>query len=521
MSLERLIGFIPATNRTEILGEETERILRYTFCESDTDAVEPSVAISAIASAKGAELVQKKKWREILVEFFPKDYLKSLGFDTSDINTAYDEAAKLYGRNQERFVQDNLIEEKYIYEVPHDSRENFEYALPEYGKCNGTMAYPHTYQFDLKQRLSLHFRNKRDSNILVTMPTGAGKTVLAMEFVVDLFRSHFHESGKSLNIGWFVDRKELCEQSLQSFLKIWKQKGDRPVRANRYFDKFDEIDYSESDSITFGTFSLINARIDSSEILEFLRTIDVLIIDEAHAAGAFTYERVLAKHRMLRPDSSRIGLTATPFRMDDSEFRTLKDMFQTYFQLQDGNQIVNSPIEFLQKNKYLASVDHHILNAERGESSAEYFKSLHNAVKSECENLIGTNRNTIIFAQSRSHAIALNIFLRTNGVENELIIGDTPSVLRQEYLTRFGNSNDSLSVLVNHQILSTGIDVPGMNSIMILSNIETPSLALQILGRAMRGPKNGGNEVNTVYLTKDNYNTLKNFKILESLVLTR
>ena len=100
-----------------------------------------------------------------------------------------------------------------------------------------------------------------------------------------------------------------------------------------------------------------------------------------------------------------------------------------------------------------------------------------------------------------------------------MIVGETPDVLRKRYLEDFANENSTMNVLVNHQILSTGIDVPGMNSIMILSEIESPSLALQILGRAMRGPKNGGNKKNTVYLTKDNYNRLCDFKLLEKIVL--
>ena len=56
--------------------------------------------------------------------------------------------------------------------------------------------------------------NYDTSKTLVTMPTGAGKTVLAMETIVDLFRNHNNET--SLNIAWIVNSKELCEQSLQS-----------------------------------------------------------------------------------------------------------------------------------------------------------------------------------------------------------------------------------------------------------------------------------------------------------------
>ena len=82
-----------------------------------------------------------------------------------------------------------------------------------------------------------------------------------------------------------------------------------------------------------------------------------------------------------------------------------------------------------------------------------------------------------------------------------------------------GNSEDSLSIIVNEKILATGIDVPGLNSIMILANIDSITTALQILGRAMRGPNNGGNKNNTIYITRDNRIKLENYHLLEATAL--
>jgi superfamily II DNA or RNA helicase len=172
------------------------------------------------------------------------------------------------------------------------------------------------------------------------------------------------------------------------------------------------------------------------------------------------------------------------------------------------------------ERKYLANLNFEILNSERNNSSnSDFYRNLHESVLTECVNILSRRENTIIFAESKSHAIALNLYLRHNNIENELIVGETHPTKRKEYLSRFGSKDDSLSILVNHQILSTGIDVPGMNSIMILSIINSPTLALQIIGRAMRGKLNGGNETNTIYLTRDNQNKLQEYKILENQVL--
>jgi len=514
MSLLNLISQLSSTEKTQILGKETEEILRFSFTSKDTDAVPKHIIDLAVASSKGALLISKTTERRKLIESLKLDRLKQLGHDN------FDSAIKHYEKSLEKFVKDFEIEDEYLYEEPEDQRKNEEFAIPIHGECNGSLAFPHTYQLRLKNNINHTIRNKRNVNILATMPTGAGKTVLAMEIIVDLFRSNNFESGDKLQICWVVDRQELCEQSLQSFQKIWKQKGDRKVVCQRYFDKFSELNNSNENRITFATFSLLNSRIKNPEVLNLFKNTQFLIIDEAHGSNAHTYKEVLDVYDNLSQTGFRLGLTATPFRNDDNEMTTLKSLFQTYLSITDeNNEIVPSPMKYLICEHYLSEVKTQVLNSERGSSSSEYYKNLHNAVADECRHLISRGENTIIFAQSKPHAIALNIFLKMQNIENELIIGETPTVLRKQYLERFGSKNESLSVIVNHQILSTGIDVPGMNSIMILSKIESPSLALQIIGRAMRGEKNGGNKSNTIYLTQDNYNKLKEFELLENIVL--
>ena len=168
----------------------------------------------------------------------------------------------------------------------------------------------------------------------------------------------------------------------------------------------------------------------------------------------------------------------------------------------------------------MAKIDFQILkNEDSNIKSMNYYKTLHLSVIENCKRLLEKKHNTIIFAESKSHAIDLSILLSKNNIDNGLIVGETPSSLRKELISRFGDKKDDLQVLINHEILSTGIDVPGMNSIMILGEIQSPTLGLQIIGRAMRGPKNGGNAINTIYLTSKNRKKLEDFKLMEYIVL--
>ena len=511
MSLEFLVKNLDPQTRKSLLGKETIRLLRYAFSSEDNTVLADEVSNNAILLKCGSDLVTKPSLRRSLLE----NNLEGKNID--ELIARLDH----YQSNKKDFITDFEIEDKYTHERPAESRTNSELIQPKYGECNGRMAYPHPYQKRIKDEIVGYINSLQYAKILTSMPTGAGKTVLAMEVLVDCLRNpkalvHSEE----LNILWIVDSKELAEQSLQSFKKSWTQRGDQPVNCIRYFDSFNSLDLNSNKfNVVFGTFDLVVSRLDSNDVLDLFNSLNLLVIDEAHMSGAESYGRVISKYEIKQSLNYKVlGLTATPFRNDDDHFITLKNNFSTHIQITDPVDKFDSPIEYLQKGEYLSNFSFEILNSERGDKNDfEYFKNLHKQVILTCENLKVNGQNTIIFAQSKSHAIALSLQLTMNNFENGLIIGETPFVERSQLLKTFANKKNPMNILVNHQILSTGIDVPMMNSIMILGNIQSPVLAMQVLGRAMRGKKNGGNPNNTIYLTKDNENKLRHFKIFEAL----
>lgn len=524
MGLIDLIKRLPNIQKSKILGKETTRIIRYSFVDNDTEALEDITFNSAVALYAGVNLVNNPNNRELLIEYTPPNNLKSLGFNGTDADI-YDKAIRTYKNDLQRFLIDFNIEDVYKKIEVDDDRKGNEYVIPVYGECNGTGAFPHPYQLRLKKDLLTHLSaplNYNTNKTLVTMPTGAGKTVLAMETIIDLYRAW--TSDLPLNICWLVNSKELAEQSLLSFQKLWKQKGDRKVMAQRFFDSFNELDDTKVDKITFATFQLLTPRLldNQPKELSFIEKLDYLFIDEAHFTGADQYGEVFKIYQEKSSNPKVVGLTATPIRADDDEWTSLRGMFNNYLRLKDDfGEIVDSPIEYLQTRGYLSKLNFNVLNEATETSKSKkddmsgYYKSLHESVYATCRNIIESNLNTIIFAESKSHAIALSLYLRSKEIENELIVGETPIANRKLYLSRLGDKEDSLKIIVNERILSTGIDVPGLNSIIVLSDIDSITSSLQILGRAMRGPKNGGNASNTVYLTKDNKNTLENYGLLE------
>jgi superfamily II DNA or RNA helicase len=292
--------------------------------------------------------------------------------------------------------------------------------------------------------------------------------------------------------------------------------------AQRYFDRFNEFNKDNVDKITFASFQLLVPRInnDSQDDINFISNLDYLFIDEAHFSGAEEYKKVISTYKDKNKDPKIVGLTATPYRMDDEKYNSLKNQFNHYLKLtDDDNSEVDNPIDYLIGEEYLSNINYEVVNTFSSDNLFEYYKELHLKVQAVCKKIIIQNKNTIIFAESKAHAIALSLYLNVNKINNGLIVGETPNNHRKTLLKKLADKDDKLNVIVNERILQTGIDVPGLNSIMVLNKIESPNTALQILGRAMRGPKNGGNINNTVYVTQSNKTLLENYNIIEQKIL--
>ena len=80
--------------------------------------------------------------------------------------------------------------------------------------------------------------------------------------------------------------------------------------------------------------------------------------------------------------------------------------------------------------------------------------------------------------------------LNLEGVSAAAISGDTPSTARRYFLSRF--QRGEIRVLCNHTVLSTGFDAPKTDMILISRAVFSPVRYMQMVGRGLRGEKNGG-----------------------------
>ena len=106
------------------------------------------------------------------------------------------------------------------------------------------------------------------------------------------------------------------------------------------------------------------------------------------------------------------------------------------------------------------------------------------------------------------HSKTLEIWLNGLGYTAKSISGNTPNIIRQNYIERY--SNGDIQILINYGVLTAGFDAPCTNSVFITRPTSSLVQYLQMAGRAMRGPKSGGHNHCKVYTVNDEIDAFRN-----------
>ena len=321
----------------------------------------------------------------------------------------------------------------------------------------------------------------RVDNILYQMPTGTGKTRLFTSIIRDI-----SIWGLRHNINYRIliiaHRSELIEQSSRSLDKYRIKHG---VLAGTMKDKRDLTQVIQVASIQTITHPANQCLIDD---LKF----DFIIIDEAHHAVANSYQKLWD----YCPDAKKLGVTATPWRMNNSGFAqifdayipsmSIKDFIQKgwlatyqYYSIPTSSELVKSiesirefDIEGDYKNSALVEV------CDTSKIRAQLYDSYE-------KNVLG--KKGIIYSISREHSEHICLQYRSRGVAIENIDSKTPAKVREKVIQAFRNGE--IDIIVNVDIFSEGFDCPDIEFIQLARPTKSLVKYIQQVGRGLR--KNG------------------------------
>lgn len=316
------------------------------------------------------------------------------------------------------------------------------------------------YQLAAIERIRQAMRDGH-RRILFVLPTGGGKTLTAALIVGGVV-------AKKKKAVFAAHRVELIDQTVKSFARMGITSVGVIRSGDRRKDRSQPIQVASIQSL---------AKRESPEA-------DLVVIDEAHRSCASTYQ----KHLFARyPDTPKLGLTATPCRVDGKPLGNAFDVIvhgPTYSELIAEGWIV-APLVY--------STPMHADLSKVATSKGDYSqKDLEDAVNRRA--LIGNiydewwkradGRRTVVFAVSIAHSKAVAAEFMSRGVNAEHLDGTVPDDERAAILARL--ESGATRVVCNFGVLCEGWDQPSCKCIVLARPTKSLALFMQMSGRGLR-----------------------------------
>ena len=347
------------------------------------------------------------------------------------------------------------------------------------------------------------------------LPTGAGKTRLACHVACHILNQQVNE-GKILI--WLAASEELCEQAAENLATAWSYLGNRSAHIQRYWGDARDLAYEPGFLVT-GLAKLYSVSGSNQQLLINLADrAAAVVFDEAHQAVAKTYRYITEQLLTYRPPL--LGLTATPGRTaslseDDYQLAKLFN-FQKVTIDPKGHP---DPVTYLIKNEYLADPQFtpisltSALPSQKVPEDRDYSDSTLRRVGQDPDwqreiirvtsLALDTHRRVIVFCPSLASVRHCTSILNGMSHHAESITGSTPSEQRQATIDRFRSIDSEAMALLNYGVLTAGFDAPRTSCVIVARPTTSLVLYSQMIGRAMRGERSGGNRRCQIYTLLD------------------
>lgn len=390
-------------------------------------------------------------------------------------------------------------------------------VVSETGEISIRPDYPlHAYQRQVLADI-IRSLSSPERRVIAHLPTGAGKTRIATHAACYLLNQ---DSNSDSLVVWLASTEELCEQAADQIAKGWTHLGLRDACIHRYWGTLSsDLKRLKFGFLITGLAKLRSAASYDNTLLAYLADqVVAVIFDEAHQAVAKTYSFVTEQLCSRRPPL--LGLTATPGRtadLTDADYQ-LAEMFN-HTKVSIDPRGHGNPVTYLIQNRYLADprftpvdfesniritnpppgVDYDTRDLDRlgrdGERTCR--------IAELAERAIERHPRTIVFCPSVESASKCNELLQKKGIAASVITADTPGDHRRDIIENFKSDDREHMVMFNYGVLTAGFDAPRTRCVIIARPTTSLVLYSQMVGRALRGPRAGGNATAEIFTVAD------------------
>ena len=345
---------------------------------------------------------------------------------------------------------------------------------------SGLHVQPWAYQREMLEALVVERMRFNRTNNLVVAPTGTGKTVVAgLDFAALRRGDGGVELPREPALLFVAHRERILEQSRAVFRNVLRRGdfGEMLVAGKRPRD-------------WKAVFASVQTLASKTLKLPAPDHFDVIYVDEFHHAEARTYRDLLDyfKPKVL------VGLTATPERRDGLDVRArFGDRHAFEMRLWDAlDQQLLSPFHYfgVSDGTNLSGLQWQRGGYREKDLEARYIVDGHDARTSKVlhalRQTVGRPRGmrALGFCVSVKHAHYMARRFTEAGYAAEAMDGSMSSELRDSQLQRL--EDGELQVIFAVDVLTEGVDVPSVDTILLLRPTESATVFLQQLGRGLR-----------------------------------
>ena len=335
---------------------------------------------------------------------------------------------------------------------------------------------PKAYQQEMLDQLQIEREHGRRRNLIVAA-TGTGKTVVA---AFD-YKRICAQSGGRPRLIFVAHREEILRQALRTYREVLRDHSFGELLMGG-------VELAQPDHI----FATIDSVVSRDLITRYSEGYwHTVVVDECHRLAA---ERFHAFVTTVKPNIL-LGLTATPERSDG------KSILGYFDNRPDGSPAVELRLWHALDQQLLCPFEYYACDDDTdfsdipweqpGELAAISDRVARNDVRArlvvnEWRRLAGdpARGRALVFCVSVAHAEYMTEKLNQAGIKALCVVGNTPSDERRRAPELLASGN--VTALVTCDLYNEGVDLPLVDTLLLLRPTQSPVLFQQQIGRGLR-----------------------------------
>lgn len=332
---------------------------------------------------------------------------------------------------------------------------------------------PYPFQEEILDVLAAERDVQQKHRHLIVAATGTGKTMIA---AFDYARV-CHKLGHKPPLLFVAHREEILRQALATFRGV--------LRDQNFGDILVGSTSPEQDSHLFCSIQSYNSR---ELVKRDAESFQYIVIDEFHHAAAPSY-RQLIEH--VRPQIL-LALTATPERSDQLDIlHWFGGRTSAEIRLPDAiNRRLLCPFQYFGVSD---SVDLNGLTWQRGGYRIEDLDRIYTGNDVRARLVLDKVHEFVLnprqarglgFCVSKAHAEFMALFFQQHEIPSTALTANSPDDLRRSVQKQLRNREINFIFVVD--LYNEGIDIPEVDTVLLLRPTESLTVYLQQLGRGLR-----------------------------------